>query len=562
MTKRISRITRISGAFHEEYTRPVRDAHSVLQQFANSLPDHPSCLKFALLLKHREYKQLIEWEVDPLHYQNADDFRLAYLCASMLSKYADIDVGIDKEAVAVKKWREAEESCRLTNECFRLRAEGKFNFSPSVERVLVLAQRKVSQILGPLKSSDAINLASFGPGADLGTTRGLTSPYHKMVSSGHITIGCLKHITREGVLKWPIFEMMKTGTGLPNFELAPGNRLAFVPKNARTDRSISVEPRWNIFFQKGYGQLIRRKLKYAGIDLDDQTRNQALSRRLDLATIDLSSASDTISWHLVLDLLPLDWFDALDHLRSPQTVWKKTPIELEKFSSMGNGYTFELESLIFYSIAFAVVKDLGLPVGDVSVYGDDIIVPVGAFDALDEVLRAVGFTLNKRKSFGSGLFRESCGAHWFNGFSVTPFYVKKGPTNVERLVGFANKIRRFAHKTFGSDGCDRRFLFSYNCVVRQIPPNLRVRGPMSISSCLAANLDEYCPPRHRFFDAWVVTIPVFVPNPMQADMPALLYEKLLQPSSSKNSVVVRSRGRWKLTKAIVHDHRDLGLWLD
>jgi len=223
-------------------------------------------------------------------------------------------------------------------------------------------------------------------------------------------------------------------------------KVAFVPKSAKTRRTIVVEPGLNSFFQKGVGSYIKDRLSHYDIDLSDQTRNQDLakrgSERGDLATVDLSMASDCVAQELVWNLLPLDWSIFLDQLRTPDVrlpapvpsakfaeaglgvVSKRDTYRVKKFSSMGNGYTFELESLLFYGIAFSVTETLGLCTKDVSVYGDDIIIPVSAYDLLRKVLEHCGFSMNLDKSFCSGYFRESCGADFFNGFDIRPFYQK------------------------------------------------------------------------------------------------------------------------------------------
>jgi len=92
---------------------------------------------------------------------------------------------------------------------------------------------------------------------------------------------------------------------------------------------------------------------------------------------------------------------------------------------MGNAYTFELESILFYSLSIGVCKTLGLTTESVSVYGDDIIVPTTAFDLLSSTLEFCGFSVNSEKSYSVGPFRESCGADWFCGMDVRPFYLRK-----------------------------------------------------------------------------------------------------------------------------------------
>lgn len=187
---------------------------------------------------------------------------------------------------------------------------------------------------------------------------------------------------------------------------------------------------------------MKRRMYHHGIDLYDQSINQDRARigsRSGLyATIDLSSASDTVSAGLVYELLPSDWFDLLWTWRVgavSSRLFNRT-LQLEKFSAMGNGYTFELESLLFHCITAAACELSGyLP--DISVYGDDIVAPSGCAVNVMLALEGLGFKINSEKSFYEGNFRESCGTDWVNGQNVRPFYIKGGLTPA-RLVAFHN----------------------------------------------------------------------------------------------------------------------------
>ena len=158
-----------------------------------------------------------------------------------------------------------------------------------------------------------------------------------------------------------------------------GNNVTTVPKTWKTERVIAIEPCWNSFFQKGVGKLIRRRLRKVGILLrDSQERHGYLARMGSVhkvfATLDLKSASDTICIGLVEALLPEDWLRVLTDLRSPYMGEGEARYRYQRWSSMGNGYTFELETLIFYALTVAIV---GAESGrGVSVYGDDIIAPI------------------------------------------------------------------------------------------------------------------------------------------------------------------------------------------
>lgn len=202
-----------------------------------------------------------------------------------------------------------------------------------------------------------------------------------------------------------------------------------------------------MFLQKGVGRFIRRRLLKFGINLNDQSINRRLAHRASveghLATIDLSSASDSITINCVRALLPEDWFLYLNDIRSHSTEVMGRNHRLEMFSSMGNGFTFELESLIFYVLMRTVSYFEGVS-GVISVYGDDLIIPSGIFESAQFVLNVFGFTLNKDKSFHTGPFRESCGGHYYAGEDVTPFYLKRVPTHLTDVIRIANQLRRWA----------------------------------------------------------------------------------------------------------------------
>lgn len=208
-----------------------------------------------------------------------------------------------------------------------------------------------------------------------------------------------------------------------------------------------------MFLQKGVGNYIRKRLRTVGIDLNDQSINQDLALRAlpeSLATIDLESASDCLALELVYELLPLDWAVYLDAIRSKRVRLNKAWLRIAKFSSMGNGFTFELESLIFWAVARSA-SDLGSSGGVVSVYGDDIIVSQSNAVAVIEALSFCGFATNVAKTYLDGVFFESCGRHYFENVDVTPIYQKENLDEVE-IVRCGNRIRRLAYRT-----CDRAF---------------------------------------------------------------------------------------------------------
>lgn len=225
------------------------------------------------------------------------------------------------------------------------------------------------------------------------------------------------------------------------------NKLSFVPKTAKTHRVIAVEPLLNGFLQKGADVELRKMLLRAGIDLRDQSKNQEMAREGSandssegFVTIDLSSASDSISKGLARHLLPPDWFDFLNSLRAVEYELDGVKHRYHKFCSMGNGFCFPLETLIF--AACCVACDCGVPGVDFSIYGDDIIVRQKHAGKVLSLLKDMGFKANPEKTFISGPFRESCGADWFGGADVRPYTLDFALDSIEALYKWLNITRR------------------------------------------------------------------------------------------------------------------------
>lgn len=233
----------------------------------------------------------------------------------------------------------------------------------------------------------------------------------------------------------------------------------------------------------------------------------------------------------------------------------------EKFSSMGNGFTFELESLIFYAAALATCEAVGADTKAVSVYGDDVIIPVEAFELYEKFCAFLGFTVNKTKSFASGAFRESCGAHYFSGLDVKPIYHKKVLTNALSIYKLANSVRRLAHRRCFNNGCDRRLLPIWRNLVSGLPHALRsVKVPDGFGDGgLIVNFDEACPPRalhgHEGFDVMMLS-ERGVKQPQSEK--GLLLERLTQIVGSPNSYLGRGWVEGREFSLSSHERNVLG----
>ncbi len=386
------------------------------------------------------------------HHSPRGDRALSYLFEEIFSKFDDGVQSSSKDDVCVQRFFESERLCTETNARFKDRHflfQGNLSPDFSVSRAIWLAQRKVEWLLGEYDDREARGGMGFGPGASTRLPRRSCDIAYKF---GGIPQGTLATIPLvEDVLR-----------DMPNWygqfclygsfiEVVEGNKIVSVPKNYKTNRMIAIEPDWNMFLQKGIGAIIRSKLRRVGVDLNDQSNNAFCaglgSLYGDLATIDLSMASDCVSYELVRFMLPADWFDALEQCRSPVGVLASGEVvKFQKFSSMGNGYTFELESLIFWALCSSVVDLMQLKDRRVLVYGDDLIVPTAAAQNVCDVLAACGFVPNEKKTFVEGPFRESCGSHFLDGHDVTPIYIRESVKRLDRLFLLHNNCARLLER--------------------------------------------------------------------------------------------------------------------
>jgi len=262
-------------------------------------------------------------------------------------------------------------------------------------------------------------------------------------------------------------------TEFGDVEIVEGNRLSFVPKNVDTSRCICIEPALNMFFQQGVKAILEKRLRqYFGISLADQQEcNRDLARIGSMSerfcTLDLSSASDTVSLSMIRSTFPTDVVGWLEYFRSPKVQlpsgdWE----ELHMISSMGNAFTFPLETIIFACVVSAAyaMKDHRLKKGygsscefdpdngvfvqnkrlpNFGVFGDDIIVEAEHCRHTVVLLELLGFTVNADKSFIRGPFRESCGGDFFRGHPVRGFYLKTLRTQASRYVAI-NRLNEWS----------------------------------------------------------------------------------------------------------------------
>ncbi len=381
-----------------------------------------------------------------------DSYESSYLRRVWLSKFVDSSPqGAEiRRARAIEKWLKAELTNSVTNERLRKLGRSTADVLPGIgaSRFLGKVREIVARTIPWTPSLDLLH-GGFSGGASTSKRRANGHPAIKFLDKADVTRPAWRLIERLiSNTRWAS-HLWESGLE-PRF--VEGNVIFTVPKTSEIDRVAAKEPDLNMFFQKSLGNQLRHLLKRRGVNLNNQAINGELARQgsIDgqLMTLDLSSASDSVTLELVRSVLPPDWVYYLELFRSPITVIDGVNHVNEMFSSMGNGFTFELESLLFYSIARAVAYFKGVK-GKISVYGDDIIAPSELFLDLQSALAFCGFKVNDDKSYHEGPFRESCGAHWYAGRDVKPFYLRAPMARVSDLILTLNQLTSWSSKVLG-----------------------------------------------------------------------------------------------------------------
>lgn len=450
-----------------------------------------------------------------------DEVSVSLLHYSLLSKFSDGNVqdSEKRHSAAIRKWIAAEEQCLATNQRILSRDSSEWK---SVQPIVFMAARKISQVLGEFDWNEVSNGFGFGPGATCRLGRRHKALAQKFSGKPETTLDnlALAIAAIKAVPRWyetSFDDVSGSCVSIRNF-----NKIVTVPKNSKTDRVISIEPDMNIYIQKGLGRVIRNRLLRVGIDLNRQENNQFLakigSESGSLATIDLSSASDTVAHALVWELLPEPWFTALEQCRTPSGVLPSGElIQYQKFSSMGNGFTFELESLIFWALAQATVDSLDLKgASTVSVFGDDIILDVAAVPKFLDVLRICGFTPNSAKSWWETPYRESCGKHYFHGVDVTPFFHRSTIRRCSDLFLLHNNLYRWLSRNLLNRLVDHKKVYSLLSKLRDLAPSKwkKPRIPDEMGDGAFIGSFDQCTPRRarRGWDGFEIDVMIDIPH--------------------------------------------------
>jgi hypothetical protein len=497
--------------------------------------DCPTSLALTILGRHGQWAEVLTFKVEPENFVDSVSLARANAAVTFLKKNPHVSGSTSEERLSAchAAWRAGEASCYKANE--RLSPFLMHPLEDSMPAELLRRARKILlRWLGPCPDDilsehevaayhsigvrpprTLTDLARHGPGTTFSSSVANPTAADKYDDVLSLTKGALFYIWNLADTLWLkalIERADRQGVApLDCVSVSRGNRFAAVPKTALTDRGIAIECSLNVYFQLAIGRAIRRSLKRrAGWNLDTaHTVHREMARIASIdgsfATIDLSNASDSLCKNLVRILLHgTPWLERMEDLRSTHTFFDGKWHLLEKFSSMGNGYTFELETSVFACLISACLElqGYGGVLGhDFFVFGDDIIVRTEAAESVVAVLAWAGFKVNKEKTFLRGSFRESCGGDFFLGSPVRGFYLKEEPCYGTQTIF---TLHNGAKACLEACGISSPWFLGW---VRQrhLPPSLRhIGGSPRLGDTVLHGLEEVF--RWRYGIRWVKVV--------------------------------------------------------
>ena len=325
--------------------------------------------------------------------------------------------------------------------------------------VLQRARKIASGILGKYSPEETIKHARFGKKSSIGCPLAVAYIDEKLSNVAAFTSSskCAKwffkdYLPGDPLLKKMLRKIISSGKAILSHEFL---KLVLVPKTWKKRRPITPLTLIALFYSYGVGTQVENCLRLVGLDIKRlQQRHRRLVKAFSMskthATADLRSASDSLTSELLNRVLPRKWFCAIQRTFCHQLIVGDKTYYTASVLPMGNGLTFPVETLVFYSIVQAVKELTETKAGFVSVYGDDLIYPSSIHPVIAHVFPRIGLVLNLDKTFVQAPFRESCGSDYYQGVDVRPFFLSG-----EHCMLTRTQYLQYLYKTY--NGLTRRW---------------------------------------------------------------------------------------------------------
>lgn len=410
---------------------------SLIRDFRDNFSDPGFCSSLLVEVPHGEIPKIRELLPEPDSEMDVARFKATYQIASVLKRFRfQKDTYSDSELV-----KKSIDDFMKTQK--RVSAVHLNDVSAFTNLVLDGAATYIRKVLGSYSDEEHRNLCRFGRRASVGIPAREAceaSRWELPISGSSEQISWFDAVMRDvDCVQEYWINQLESDPNRSLYQETSSLKLTLVPKTFKSLRSIMPNTTIGSFMSFGLGEMMRRRLKRVGCDIStQQMRHRYLAKSASLhglhVTLDLSAASDSISVQLVQRLLPPDWFDILTKSRIGVVELPDGSLcESQTFCTMGIGYTFPLQTLIFLALLTSIQAILyhRLDRRTISVYGDDMIYAVRMHSQVLTVFEELGFVINVDKTFHEGHFRESCGGDYFHGVDVRPFQ----PRNDSAFVG-------------------------------------------------------------------------------------------------------------------------------
>lgn len=434
----------------------------------------PHSLALAITLRYSEYSELyrllgeplpLECRMNQLPYENISEYRAYFQANALFSKADDLPPQEGLAEKALQDFLDCETLNRETNTRFLLREVS----SP----LIYTTSRLIADCLGNYSEMDMAQNLRFGPGVSSNCRGSMATLAHKLEADISCTPRSFDIVERTFKHFFQYYHRLKPIVAIEQF-----NIFTTVPKTFKQERGICIGQHGNIIVQLAYGAQLRQRFKRF-VDLNvaaDFHQHLVEKKWREIATIDLRAASQMIARRAVQAVWPEQWLSVMDDLREEYTKLPDGTLNYNQhYSAMGNGFTFEMESILFYNLAKAAMLNAGLKWKYLSVFGDDIIVDRHCGPTVIQALKDFGFIPNDEKTFLDGPFKESCGVDTLRGRNIRPVFLRniKNGKLIESLYKLANNITRMAANSGHGLHLDSRFYRAWVCVVRKIPEHRR-----------------------------------------------------------------------------------------
>lgn len=415
-------------------------AQTLVRDFQNNLNDPCFCSDFQSALMTGNIARIREASPAPAEWMDVARYKSTYQLQNVFKRYRFREDIYSDEVLtenAINGFLETQ--TRLRNlELDQLPAK--------TQLILDVAAHYISRVLGKYDDEEHRLLCRFGRKASVGVPARLAceaqrweipiSGSREQISWFDSEMSQIPHVQE--------YWAAQIGCDAEEFsQLSPYQEvssltLTLVPKTFKSLRAIMPNTTIGSYMSYGLGEIIRKRLKREGYDIAKlQMRHRQLARHASMhnlhVTADLTSASDSITVALVDRLFPEDWREILHQSRIGQVVLPNgLSVESVTFCTMGIGYTFPLQTLVFLALLKAI-QAVSYDRRDrrtISVYGDDLIYASRMHDTVVPVFKQLGFVINLDKTFHDCQFRESCGGDYYHGVDVRPFQPQNGSASV------------------------------------------------------------------------------------------------------------------------------------